>query len=342
MSVQARETAQIIDLYPKREDFRAEVLRGLQLPRKRLPPKLFYDKRGSSLFETICNQPEYYPTRVELQILRQYAGELAAAIDEHSALFEFGAGSAIKTRLLLRALEKSGRLPRVYIPVDVSREMLLESAEGIHRRFPEVSVLPVCADYTRTLRIPASYLLGASSRVAFFPGSTLGNMEPHEAISFLRNVGRTLKPAGKILVGIDLQKDPRVLVAAYNDAAGVTAAFNLNVLERIRQEFGAQIDLDRFGHRAIYNAEEGRVEMHLVSLGEQILSIGGRRFGFRRGETIHTESSYKYTLEGFSRLARASGYSVARVWSDERRYFAIILLEVLPVASLQPGLAHVA
>ena len=303
---------------PHVDGFRAEVLHGLRQPQKQLPCKFFYDERGSALFEQICDLEEYYLTRTELAILRRFAGEMAATLGPGCRVVEYGSGSSIKTRILLDHLDNVA----AYVPIDISREPLLHAARAMAAAYPGIEILPVCGDYTADLRLPDGRTESARTMI-YFPGSTIGNFEPDDAQRFLRRMREVCGRGGGLLIGVDLKKDPRVLHAAYNDAAGVTAAFNSNILARVNRELDGDLRLDQFAHYAFYNAREGRVEMHLVSLERQAARVGTVPFHFCRGESIFTESSYKYTLEEFARLAMASGYSVERVWTDDRQWFSV-------------------
>ena len=309
----------VLDLEPVNSDFLAEVLAGLSSSPRTLPCKFFYDERGADLFQKICDLPEYYITRTETELLRRYAPEIAESIGPNAALIGFGTGAGIKTRLLLEHLQN----PIAYIPVDISKQRLLDSAVELSRAMPALEILPVCADYLQELQFPKP--LRKPDHVAvFFPGSTIGNLEPPVAKDFLRRVCRLCGKSGGLIIGIDLQKSREVLEAAYNDSAGVTAQFNLNLLVRANRELGADFDLACWKHRAVYNASEGRIEMHLLSQGPQTVHVGGRKFAFADGEKIITEFSYKQTLEGFARLAASAGFrEAARVWTDPQQLFAI-------------------
>jgi L-histidine Nalpha-methyltransferase len=312
--------AELFDLAPERERFLADVLAGLSAGRKTLPCKYFYDERGSALFERICELDEYYPTRTELGILRRHVGAMAAALGPRCLIVEYGSGSSTKTRLLLERLDD----PAAYVPVDISREHLLRSAAALAARYPRLRVIPVCADFTRPFGLPG--VRGALRRVAYFPGSTIGNFAPADARSFLAHVARQCGSGGALLIGVDLRKSRAILEPAYDDARGVTAEFNRNLLRRINSELGADFDPSAFDHRAFWNTDEGRVEMHLVSRREQQVRLAGRPFRFARGETIHTENSYKYDLAGFAALASAAGFEVERVWTDDAPLFSVQLL----------------
>jgi L-histidine Nalpha-methyltransferase len=306
------------DLAPGEESFRDAVLAGLGREPKTLPCKFFYDERGSALFEEICRLPEYYLTRSEIAILEQQAGAIAARIGPHARLIELGSGASIKVRILLRALVD----PAAYVAVDISREWLREAAGALAADFPGLPVIAVCADYTRAFPLPA--LPGpAGARVGFFPGSTIGNFEPEAVVRFLRQCGELLGPAGAMLIGADRKKDPALLNAAYNDQAGMNAAFNLNLLARINRELGGDIDLARFAHVAFYNAEAGRMELYLESGAAQSATIAGRRFDFAAGERIHTENSYKYSIDEFRVLAARAGFRPLDVWTDPEQLFSV-------------------
>ena len=300
------------------ELFAADVLDGLNRMPKRLSPKYFYDATGSLLFERITEQPEYYPTRSEMMILSDQAADIAKLVPEGAALIEFGSGSSKKARILLQALPPLA----AYVPVDICREMIEQEAAELRPDFPGLKVLPVVADITLAFNLPAA-AKAAPLRVGFFPGSTIGNFEPHEAAAFLRNAGSILGTGALLIVGADLNKPADVLNAAYNDKAGVTAEFNLNLLTRMNREIGGSFDLDCFEHHAFYNRERSRVEMHLASLKRQKVKVAGETIEFRAGETIHTENSYKYSIESLSALARGAGWQPAAVWTDPRKYFSI-------------------
>ncbi|MEA3274992.1 MAG: L-histidine N(alpha)-methyltransferase [Pseudomonadota bacterium] len=311
-------TAQIhfYDLHPEPADMRAEVLDGLSRPQKRISPKFFYDQQGSRLFDAITELPEYYPTRTEIRILERHGAEMAELVGREALLVELGSGSSLKIRVLLEALK-----PAVYMPVDISRNHLLESARALASSFPGLEVHAACADYSSPFDLPVD--VNGAERAAFFPGSSIGNFDPGEARRFLERIGTLLGPGGKLLVGVDLIKDAALLNAAYNDAQGVTADFNLNLLKRINRELGADFDLDAFRHWAYYNDTESRVEMHLVSRGEQRVQVAGEGFQFGEGESIHTENSYKYSVDGFHALAGDAGFEPERLWTDEDGLFSV-------------------
>jgi dimethylhistidine N-methyltransferase len=299
-------------------------MQGLRDSPKTLPCKFFYDAEGSRLFDRICELPEYYPTRTEYALLARRAEDIAALVGPQVGLVEFGSGAGIKIRLLLRAL----RNPAAYVPVDISREHLLMAANSLAQDFPGLRIAPICADYTKTFVLP--HLAGARAQrnVGFFPGSTIGNFTPEEATIFLRRTARLLGRGSMMIVGVDLPKDRKILEAAYDDAEGVTAAFNLNLLHRINRELDGDFDVGSFRHEARWNAEKSRVEMHLVSRTQQAVRVGSRRFAFAAGESIHTENSHKYDLVAFARLARGAGYRGVAVWTDPDNLFSIHVLEV--------------
>ena len=303
-----------------RSPLAAEVLPGLSDSRKTLPPKLFYDAEGAALFEAICAQPEYYLTRAELEILEANAGEIAARCGPRCALIEYGSGAGVKIRLLLDALYE----PVAYVPIDISGEQLQAVSAELRRQYPEIAVLPLRADYTASVTLPP--LPANARRVAFFPGSTIGNFHPMEAAAFLRRVRRTIGPEGALILGVDRIKDSAVIEAAYNDAAGVTAAFNLNLLARLNRELGADFDLANFRHRAIYNADDRRIEMHLLSVEPQVVRVAEMPIVFDEGETIWTESSYKYDADRLDHLAAAAGFRVDRLWTDRLEQFTVAFL----------------
>jgi len=313
-----------LDLAPSADQVRAEAVAALSAPQKSLPCRLFYDEYGSQLFDQICELPEYYPTRTELKIMRDYAGEIAMALGRRSILVEYGSGSSTKTRVLLDHLPDAS----AYIPIEICREHLEEAAETLRERYPSLAVRPVCADYTRPVALPGVGRADAERIAAYFPGSTIGNMDPATAIAFLTSIRATCGAASRLLIGVDLKKDPARIHAAYNDAAGVTAAFNLNILRRLNHECGSNFDLDAFCHYAFFNPAQGRVEMHLVSLERQeVLFPGQGVIYFRDGETIHTESCYKYTPQEFADLATLAGYRCQNAWLDADHLFAVHLFE---------------
>ena len=293
------------------------VLHGLSRPQKTLPCRFFYDALGSELFEEITRLPEYYPTRTEAAILEAHAADMAANVPDGGVLIEFGSGSSLKTETLLRHLPQL----RAYVMIDVSESALLDAKNRLATRFPTLDVRPIVADFSYPVALPAD--LSDSHRTGFFPGSTIGNLNPVESQRLLRVFRGVLSPGSRLIVGVDLKKDLSILLPAYNDAAGVTAAFNLNLLARINREVAPAFDLSAFRHEAIYNSRDGRIEMHLVSLEDQEVAIGSHRFQFRKGETIHTENSYKYTVRQFQDLARAADWLPSRVWTDPNNLFSV-------------------
>ena len=296
--------------------FAADVTEALSQHPKKLSPKYFYDAAGSALFEQITVLPEYYPTRTELEILRERGPDIHAIVPKGAALVEFGAGATTKVRLLLDSCEFGA-----YVPVDISGDFLNAQAAELRADFPALKVFPVTADFTAPFELPAD--VKDMPKVGFFPGSTLGNFEPHEASAFLRSARAILGPGALLVIGIDLEKDEKQLYAAYNDAAGVTGKFNKNVLVRINRELGGDFDLSAFTHRAIYNRERHRIEMHLIARTAQTVQLLGRSFTFRAGESIHTESSYKYSLERFTALAKGSGWTPKASWTDAGKQFSV-------------------
>ena len=308
----------VSDFEPTPEDLRAEFLAGLSRRPKTLPCKFFYDQRGSLLFDQICELEEYYLTRTEIKILRDNVAEIAALCGPNCLLVELGSGSSSKTRLLLDHLET----PVAYVPIDISRPHLLRAAAALNGDYFTLEILPVCADYNQRLNLPAP-AKPAERTVIFFPGSTIGNFEPWQAVAFLRRLASWCGPGDGLLIGVDLQKSSRLLTAAYNDSKGVTAAFNLNLLRRANDELGANFILGQFRHRAIYDAARGRIEMHLVSRCQQRVVIAGKQIDFHRGERLTTEYSYKYRVNGFCELSSASGWQVQRTWTDKQRWFSV-------------------
>ena len=316
MNVHARALAKAYAFDEQTAAFADDVIGQLAQHPKRLSPKYFYDATGSELFEQITVLPEYYPTRTELGILRDRGAEIAAIIPAGAALVEFGAGATTKVRLLLEHCEFGA-----YVPVDISGDFLNAQAEGLRKDFPGLRVYPVAADFTAPFTLPAE--IAEMPKVGFFPGSTIGNFEPQEATDLLRTAREILGAGAQMIIGVDLEKDERTLYDAYNDAAGVTARFNLNVLERINRELGGNFDLSGFMHRSVYNRDRHRIEMHLISRKAQSVRVLGHRFSFRPGESIHTESSYKYSFDRFAALAQTSGWQVKESWTDKARMFSV-------------------
>jgi dimethylhistidine N-methyltransferase len=308
----------LLDLQPEAGIDVAAVLAGLRQPCKQVEPKYFYDEAGSQLFEQICRQPEYYPTRTELGIMASHVDEMAGEVGAGAALIEFGAGSGRKTRLLLENLES----PAAYVPVDISREFLLESAGRLARRYPDIEVLPVCADFTQPLTLPEPSETPARN-VVYFPGSTIGNFAHAQALELLRMMRAEAGDNGGLLIGVDLLKSPDILEPAYNDSAGVTAAFNLNLLARFNRELNADFDLDAFRHLAVFDQAAGRIEMRLVSQRAQRARVAGEIFEFAAGEYIITEHSHKYTMEQFTAMAAAAGFRLETLWTDPEQLFSV-------------------
>lgn len=300
------------------DSFREDVIAGLSQGQKALPPKYFYDAEGSRLFDRICRLKEYYPTRAELALTRAHLADIARFAGRGCELIEYGSGESLKTRLLLRALR-----PSVYVPVDISHSALAGAAGRLSREFAWLHIFAVVGDFSQPLRLPVFRARPGRRRVVYFPGSTIGNLSTQEARAFLAMSRAQIGAGGAMLIGVDVKKDANVLHAAYNDARGVTARFNLNLLRRINRELGADFDLRRFHHYAFYNAPLGRIEMHLVSLVRQVVRIGRHRFAFERGETIHTENSHKYAVEEFRALAAQAGFRGAKLWQDRRGLFAL-------------------
>jgi L-histidine Nalpha-methyltransferase len=301
--------------------FRADVMRGLRARPRELPCKYFYDAVGSELFERITELDEYYPTRTELALMKQYAPEMASLLGCRCLLIEYGSGSSTKTRLLLDHLID----PAGYAPIDVSCQHLRRSAQVLGAEYPDIEILPICADFTRPLEAPVPRK-PAARRAVYFPGSTIGNLTTDEAVALLRRTAGLCGRGGGMLLGADLRKDPHVLEAAYNDRQGVTAAFNRNLLVRINRELGGDFVVEQFAHRAFYNPAQGRIEMHLVSRCDQKVHIGDAEFLFAKGESIRTEYSHKYSLPCLRMLAEAAGFTVADVWTDELQYFSVLYL----------------
>ena len=300
----------------------AEIVAGLNLPRKMISPKYFYDERGSRLFERICDLPEYYLTRTEIGIMRENICEMVEAIGPHVSVIEFGSGAGLKTRILLENLVE----PYVYVPVDISMEHLLETSAAMQADFPDIEIIPVAADFTRPFPLPQPANMPERNLV-YFPGSTIGNFEPEAAIELLRVMYQEAGVGGALLIGVDLKKDRQMIENAYNDSAGITAEFNLNVLHRLNREFGSDFDLDAFRHTAIYNESSGRIEMCLISQCTQEVTLGEHRFSFTEGEKIITEYCHKFSLEGFHELARTAGFRHVNTWLDTNQWFSIQLYE---------------
>lgn len=312
---------ELFDRRPTQPDMAAEVLRGLRLPRKAIPAKYFYDAEGSRLFDAITRLPEYYLTRTEVGILRANQTAIARRVAAKACVVEYGSGSSVKVRLLLDASR-----PAAYVPVDISKEHLAASARAVADDYPRLAVFPTCADYTAPFALPPP--VADLPRIGFFPGSSIGNFDPPAAEAFLAAVGRTLGPDAFLIVGVDAKKAHTVLHRAYNDDDGVTARFNRNVLNHLNAALGADFDVAGFDHRAIYNATAGRVEMYLDANRDQVVAINGEQVAFARGEALHTENSYKYAPEEFIAKATRAGFRCLELWTDRRRNFMVLLLQV--------------
>jgi dimethylhistidine N-methyltransferase len=298
--------------------FLDDVLAGLALPQKAIPPKHFYDERGSKLFEAICELPEYYPTRTEIAITRDNLDAIARLLGPDVQLIEFGSGASVKTRLLIERLE-----PSLYVPIDISASALDEASAALSLLYPWLNISAVLADFAQPLRLPEFVGVPVRRKAVYFPGSTIGNFAPEEAVQFLRNVRALVGPGGVLVIGVDLKKDKRILDAAYDDAQGVTAEFNLNLLHRINRELRGDFQVNRFRHKAFYDPARGRIEMHLESLYSQFAHVAGRRFDFKPGETIFTEISCKYSVEEFRQLAARARFHPEAVWTDGQGLFSV-------------------
>lgn len=306
------------DFHPRRNDFLLEVLSGLKKKQKQLPAKYFYDEKGSDLFKRICALDEYYIPCTETSIMEENIGEITAILGEEIILIEYGCGDCAKTRVLLNHLKN----PAAFIPIDISIEQLVCISGEIAVDYPGLNVLPVCADYANEFVLPVDGYKN-SRRVVYFPGSSVGNFDPEETEKFLESIAEVCGVNGMLLIGIDLKKDPKILNKAYNDEQGVTAAFNFNLLTRINRELGADFNTENFRHNAFYNQEQGRVEMHLVSLRKQVVRLNGSVFPFEEGETIWTESSYKYGVDEFASIAKAAGFRLIKSWTDKKQWFSV-------------------
>jgi dimethylhistidine N-methyltransferase len=318
MSSEEDRQLQLHDFNPGRDRFRAEVLSGLRKSPKELPSKYFYDEQGAHLFERICALEEYYIPRVEDSIMKAYFEEMAELVGPRALVIEYGSGDCRKARILLDHLHD----PVAYVPIDISREQLLRVTHDLHLSYPALEVLPVCADYMSSFKLPEPQRRGERI-VVYFPGSTISNFDPVPAHYFLEHISEVCGPGGALLIGVDLKKDPAVFHRAYNDSQGVTSAFNLNLLHHINRELGGDFQADSFKHYAFYNPQEGRIEMHLLSLREQSIHLDEATINFARGESIWTESSYKFNLDEFEQMAAAAGFRVERVWTDEQQWFSV-------------------
>ena len=314
---------QLYDLHPPLSNLRAEVLQGLSQPQKAIPPKFLYDKRGAELFDAICELEEYYLTRTEMEILGTYAHEISHVLRD-SVLIEFGSGSSQKIRILFDVMPQHP----LYIGLDISKQHLQESCQDLVKTYPGLRAVAVCADYTQLLHLPDIPAIATKPKVGFFPGSSIGNLEPDEASQFLKTVATLPGPQGSLLIGVDLQKSAAILEPAYDDAQGVSAAFALNLLTRINRELGADFDLNQFGYRAFYNPDQGRIEMYIISYQEQIVQLDGIKTHFSKGEQLRTEYSYKYSIAQFQDLATLAGFQPRQVWTDSKQWFSLHYLEV--------------
>jgi dimethylhistidine N-methyltransferase len=312
------------DFTPALNTFRSDILEGLQRPLKEIASKYFYDDTGSQFFDQITELDEYYPTRTELAIMQSNIQQIAARLGPHCMLIEYGSGSSLKTRQLLDHAESLA----AYIPIDISKQHLLNAAQELASCYPQIEILPVCADYTSTFTLPSPQGFVAR-RVAYYPGSTIGNFDPHAAIRFLASIAQKCGSGGGLLIGVDLKKDFNILHRAYNDSKGITAQFNLHLLTRINQALSADFQLDQFSHYAFYNPVPGRIEMHLGSLKNQQVHVGEKTIAFKQGESIWTESSYKFTLDDFAQLASEAGFHIEEVWLDPQHFFSIQYLSVI-------------
>ncbi|MCB1191159.1 MAG: L-histidine N(alpha)-methyltransferase [Leptospiraceae bacterium] len=310
------------DLYPPLVDIKKEIIDGLSKENKTISPKFFYDSVGSKLFDEITESPEYYPTRTEIGILKKYGKEMLSIIGNNSLLIEWGSGSSQKIRLLLDILE-----PEIYMPIDISKQHLQKSVQSLAKDHPKLNIHAVCADYSNGfLRLPP--ISEKFHKVAFFPGSSIGNFEPEQAKHLLTRIASLLGRDGILLIGVDLKKDIKILNSAYNDKKGTTATFNLNLLKRLNRELKTNFDISSFNHKAFYNEKEGRIEMHLVSNISQEVMLDNYKFSFQKGETIHTENSYKFTIEEFQTLVSKAGFHAEKVWTDSSNFFSVHCLRV--------------
>ena len=303
---------------PRAAGFSEDVLAGLALPQKSIPPKYFYDEQGCRLFEAICELPEYYLTRTEMAILRGNIAEIAQFVGPDAELIEFGSGVQAKTRILIQALQT-----QLYVPIDIAIDTLRPSSSELARRFPFLNIVGICADHTLPIALPEFVGVPIRRKMIFFPGSTIGNFTPADALVFLRQARKMAGAGGVLLIGVDLKKDKATLDAAYADSTGVTEQFNLNLLHRINRELAADFQVKRFRHKAFYDPILGRVEMHLESLYSQFVHVAGRRFDFAPGETIHTEISCKYSIAEFQELGKRAGFTPEKVWTDPQQLFSV-------------------
>ncbi len=314
----------LLDYHPQKADMRTDVLYGLRSKPKWASSMYFYDERGSHLFDQITELPEYYPTRTEIGIMQRHAAEMCQVLGKNVMLVELGSGSAQKVGKLLDQLDEIS----AYVPIEISREHLINSAERLQEEYPNLEILPVCADFTAEFDLPEPAIT-PQRVVVYFPGSTIGNFDPPDALTLLKNCARLAGGNGGMLIGVDLRKNPDVITPAYNDNAGVTAAFNMNLLERLNRELGTNFDLEKFHHEAVWNDDESRIEMYLISDTDQQVTMGDEVIAFKQGERINTESSYKFSRERFAALAKEAGFSVNKVWTDECDWFSVQYLETV-------------
>jgi L-histidine N-alpha-methyltransferase len=315
-------SVRVLEIESESSDDELDILTGLREQQKQISPKFFYDSEGSKLFELICDLPEYYPTRTELGIMETNIAEIARRIGHKASIIEFGSGSSLKTRLLLSHLID----PAAYVPVDISREPLENAAADIARKFPELEVLPVHADFTNPFDLPMPRVM-PERNIVYFPGSTIGNFSKEKAVELLHVMRQEAKAGGALLIGVDLVKPKGILESAYNDSAGVTAKFNLNVLKRLNREYGANFDLKSYRHRAVFDEQESRIEMQLVSTRKQLVLVAGERFDIDQDEYIVTEHSHKYSIEQFEAMGKSGGFALKSVWTDPDRLFSVQYLE---------------
>lgn len=321
MSLKA--AVELIDQAPTSNNMLKEVLVGLSKSQKSIDPKFLYDKKGSEIFERICELPEYYPTRAETEIYKNHARDICKLIGPEALIIEPGSGSAEKVRFLLKKLNR----PVGYVPVEISREILLRTVEELGDEFPDLRTIPVCADFKENLDLPLSVDSQKGRKIVFFPGSTIGNLDPQEALQFLKKVSKVVGQNGGLLIGVDLKKDKDTIELAYDDPQGVTAAFNLNLLDRLNNEINATFEIDNFNHEAFYNEELGRVEMHLKSKVSQLVRVNETIFRFKEGETIHTENSYKYSTDEFCELCAKARLKIKQCWKDSNKMFCVYFFE---------------
>ena len=312
---------QLLDLKPEQQDGQAEIIAGLARRQKEISPKYFYDETGARLFEEICQQPEYYPTRTEIGIMQSRMAQIASLIGPRASIIEFGSGAGVKTRLLLEGIPEIA----AYVPVDISREQLIASSDQIARDFPDIEVLPICADFMQPFELPNPHI-APDRNIVYFPGSTIGNFSTAQSVRLLRTMRTQARVNGALLIGVDLIKAPDIVERAYNDAAGVTAQFNLNLLAHLNHAYDANFKLQAFEHAAIYDEKDCRVEMRLISLCRQNVRVAGANFELEKGEYIVTEHSHKYSIDSFESLARQAGFSPNEIWTDPDRLFSVHFL----------------